>query len=117
MNAERLEQWLMEPAQQQEFLGRIRVQVSPEDYERIQLFCQLATTIGKDNLRKLRHLLFGRKTETTERVCPPENPSPSPQAPPPKDHPKRPGRAGPRRYTGARWLVVNPPSLKASLRL
>ena len=116
MNTQRLEEWLMDPAQPQEFLGRMRTQVTPEDYERIELLCQLALTIGKDNLSKLRHLLFGRKTETTDQVCPPADSSAPPPAAPPKARRKGHGRCGASRYTGARWIEVNHPTLRPGQR-
>lgn len=111
--ADRLDELVMSQPQRQEFLGRIRVQVSPEDYRRIETFCQLVATLGKDNLSKLRQWLFGRKTETTDQVCPavespPESAPPPAPRPPPKGH----GRCGAARYTGARWIQVNHPSLQ-----
>ncbi len=112
MNTQSLEEWLMDPAQQQELLERMRAQVSAEDYERIQLLCQLATTIGKDNLSKLRHILFGRKTETTDRVCPPKGSCAPPPVPPSKLPRKGHGRCRAGDYTGARWIQVNHPTLK-----
>jgi transposase len=108
--AERLDQCVLSEAQREAFLARIRVQVSPEDYGRIETLCQLAATLGPDNLCKLRHLLFGRKTETTEQVCRGTEPAtlapPTPR-PPPKGH----GRCGASQYTGARWIEVHHPSL------
>jgi hypothetical protein len=110
--AEQLDELVMDSAQRQEFLGRIRVQVSPEDYRRIETFCQLVATLGQDNLSKLRHWLFGRKTETTDRVCPP----PVETAPAPKPLPKGHGRHGAAQYTGARWIQVNHPLLRQAQR-
>src|SRR5262245_57303268 len=66
-----LEALVLSQAQLDAFLERMRAQVSPQDYRHIEGLCRLAITIGKDNLSKLRHLLFGRKSETTARVCPP----------------------------------------------
>gem|GEM_PF-3407547 len=71
MNADRLEEILMSPEQREGFLGRMRAQVNVEDYRWIETFCQIAVTLDRDNLSKLRHLLFGRKTQTTDQVCPP----------------------------------------------
>jgi transposase len=113
--SERLDQVVMSPAQREEFLARMRVQVSPEDYDRIETFCQLTATLGKDNLSKLRHLLFGRKTETTQQVCPRVETSPS-WPPSPRPPPKGHGRCGAGRYTGARWIELNHPSLKIGQR-
>src|SRR5207245_1989920 len=93
--SERLEQLALPQEQREAFLERVRVQVAPEDYRHIESLCQLAAAIGKDNLSKLQHLLFGRKTETTDRVCPVvetvAEPAPAaPPKPPPKGH----GRCG-----------------------
>lgn len=74
--SEPVEELIASPAQRDAFLERMRLQASPEDYRRIEALCQLALTIGKDNLSKLRHLLFGRKTETTDRVCAVAEPAP-----------------------------------------
>ena len=109
--AEPWEALLLSPAQRDAFLERMRRQVSPEDYRHIEGLCQLALTIGQDNLSKLRHLLFGRKTETTERVCAVPPPEPAPK-PPPKGH----GRCAARQYTGARWHQVSHPSLRPGQR-
>ena len=115
--ADRLDQLVMSQAERAEFLARMRVQVSPEDYGRIELFCQLVATLGKDNLSKLRHLLFGRKTETTERICPVVESAPEPSPPPtPKPAPKGHGRCSARQYTGARWIQVSHPSLQKGQR-
>lgn len=113
--AERLGQLVMSDAQRAEFLARLQAQVSPEDYERIELLCQLATLLGQDNLSKLRHLLFGRKTEKTQQVCPEAEPAPS-AAPSPPHWRKGHGRRGAKGYTGARWLRVEHPSLKQGQR-
>jgi hypothetical protein len=103
----------MSQAQREEFLGRVRVQVSPEDYRRIETLCRLVATLGQDNLSKLRHWLFGRKTETTDRVCPPVEPAP---APAPKPLPNGHGRHGAAQYTGARWIQVSHPLLRLGQR-
>jgi len=115
--SDRLEELVLTQEQRDAFLDRMRVQVGPEDYRRIETFCQLAVTLGKDNLSKLRHLLFGRKTETTERICPAvesvvEAAPPAAPKPPPKGH----GRCGARHYTGARWIQVSHPSLQKGQR-
>ena len=63
-------------------------------------------------MRKLRHLLFGPKTEQTDRVCPPAVRRPGgPQRPKPKR--KGHGRTKANDYTGARWVQVPHPALKA----
>jgi transposase len=105
----RLEELVLSQEQREAFLERMRGQVGSEDYRHIESLCQLALTIGKDNLSKLQHLLFGRKTETTDRVCPLEEPAPpATPKPPPKGH----GRCAARHYTGARWIQVSHPSLR-----
>ena len=89
--SDRLEELVMSQEQRDAFLDRMRFQVGPEDFRRIETFCELAATLGKDNLSKLRHLLFGRKTETTDRVCAAVTSAPEPAPkPPPKGH----GRCG-----------------------
>lgn len=111
--SDRLAELIMSPEQREAFLGRMRVQVEPEDYRQIEGLCQLALTIGQDNLSKLRHLLFGRKTETIDRVCPVMEPAPAEAPkPPPKGH----GRCGAGHYTGARWIQVSHPSLHPGQR-
>jgi transposase len=111
--SERLQDLVLSQEQRAAFLDRMRAQVSPEDYRRIETFCQLAATLGQDNLSKLRHWLFGRKTETTDRVCPVVEPAPpAAPKPPPKGH----GRCGARHYTGARWIQVSHPTLQKGQR-
>jgi transposase len=115
--SDRLQELVLPQEQREAFLDRMRVQVSPEDYRRIEGFCQLAATLGQDNLSKLRHLLFGRKTETTDRICPVvesvvEPVAPAAPKPPPKGH----GRHGAHQYTGARWIQVSHPALQKGQR-
>jgi hypothetical protein len=100
------------------FLGRVRAGLSPEDYGKVEAMCdalpKLVAMIEQEHMtmRKLRHLLFGDKTERTDRVCPPAAPPPpiSPLA-----KPRRPGhgrhKAGD--YTGADWVHVAHPHLQA----
>jgi hypothetical protein len=64
-------------------LDRVRPGVSAEDYQLIEgmshALPQLLDLIAQDatlNLRKLRQLLFGPKTEKTDQVCPPLSPLP-----------------------------------------
>ena len=106
-------------AQRAAFLGRVRPQVSPEDYRWIEgmshALPELLALIEqpRTTLSKLRHLLFGPKTETTHRVCP------APNVPPPASPtPRRPGhgRTRARAYSGARWIEVPHPSLQAGQR-
>ncbi|MGV1014362.1 MAG: IS66 family transposase [Methyloceanibacter sp.] len=109
-------------AERAAFLSRVRPGVSAEDYRLIEgmshALPELLDLIAQDatlTLRKLRHLLFGPKTEKTDQVCPPAAP-PAPVPPAPK--PKRPGhgRTKAKDYTGARWLSVPHPHLKAGDR-
>ena len=100
------------------FLARVRPGVSPEDYGQVAAMCEalpkLVAMIEQEHMtmHKLRHVLFGAKTERTDRVCPPAAP-PSLISPIPK--PKRPGhgRIKARDYTGAEWMHVAHPHLQA----
>jgi transposase len=107
-----LQELVLSRPQLDAFLERMRAQVSPEDYRHIEGLCQLAVTIGKDNLSKLRHLLFGRKNETTDRVCPPVESVAQAQPKRRQGH----GRCPANRYTGARWIEVHHPSLHKGQR-
>jgi transposase len=109
-------------AERAAFLARVRPVVSAEDYRLIEgmshALPELLELIRQDpalTLWKLRHLLFGPKTEKTDQVCPPAAP-PAPVPLPPK--PKRPGhgRTKAKDYTGARWVRVPHPELKAGDR-
>jgi hypothetical protein len=118
----RYEPFTMTEAQRAAFLARVRSQVSPEDYRLIEgmsyALPELLALIEQEplSLRKLRHLLFGPKTETTNRVCPAPAQAPAPGADLPKS--KRPGhgRTGARAYRGARWIDVPHPTLQAGQR-
>ena len=98
------------------FLARVRPGVSPEDYRMIEAMSyalpQIVESIEQERMtmRKLRHLLFGAKTEQTDRVCPPASP---PALIPPLPKPKRQGhgRIKATDYTGARWVEVPHPAL------
>lgn len=100
------------------FRARVRPGVSPEDYGQIVAMCDalpgLAAMIEQKHMtmHKLRHLLFGDKTERTDRVCPPVAP---PSLIPPLPKPKHPGhgRIKARDYTGADWVHVAHPHLLA----
>jgi transposase len=99
------------------FLERVRVRVGPEDYQLIEgmsyALPELMTLIEQDpmTLRKLRHLLFGPKTEKTSRVCPASAP-PAPGLQGPRPKPKGHGRTKAQDYTGARWVQIPHPQLK-----
>lgn len=105
-------------AQRDAFLARVRVGVSPEDYRLIEAMSyalpQIVESIEQERMtmRKLRHLLFGDKTERTDRVCPPSAP---PSLLPPIPKPKHPGhgRIKARDYTGADWVHVAHPHVQA----
>ena len=77
-------------------------------------------------LRRLRHLLFGARTETTRTVCPPTGETAAasgtdpavPEAAAPASAASRPGhgRNGARLYGGARQVAVPHPTLQAGGR-
>ncbi len=106
-------------AQRDAFLERVNARVSPEDYQVIagmtHALPQMLTLLEEHpaTLRKLQHLLFGAKSETTERVCPPAG---SPVPPPPRPRRKGHGRIKARDYTGARWVKVPHPALQPGYR-
>jgi hypothetical protein len=120
--APRFETLTLSESERTAFLARVRPQVGPEDYRLIEgmshALPELLALIQQPpmSLSKLRHLLFGPKTETTDRVCPPSVPPAAlvPTAP----KPKRPGhgRTQARAYTGARWMDVPHPALQAGQR-
>src|SRR5438445_7021350 len=122
--AKHLDELVMTPQEREEFLARLKPVLSPEDFHRVELLCELPVLIGKDNLSKLQDRLFGRKTEKTEKVCPrPEEAAPAKDsAPEPADHqpdkppPKGHGRCPARRYTGALWTTVSHPNLRPGQR-
>lgn len=110
---------LLTAEQRDAFLARVRAGVSPEDYRTIEAMSEalprLVAMIEQDHMtmQKLRHLLFGAKTEQLERVCPPA----ALKSPPPmpcrrKGH----GRIKAGDYTGAHWVQVSHPSLQAGQR-
>jgi hypothetical protein len=108
-------------AQRAAFLGRVRPQVSPEDYRWIEgmshALPELLALIEQPpmTLNKLRHLLFGPKTETTDRVCPAAPAGTQGSSAPKRRRPGH-GRTRARAYTGARWIEVPHPSLQAGQR-
>ena len=111
-------EWItMTESQRRAFLERVRPGVGPEDYRLIEgishALPEILALIEQDpmSIGKLRHLVFGPKTEKTHRVCPKAaSPAPGSQAPKPKPKgvasagmrsPENPGNlAG-----GARWVV------------
>jgi transposase len=116
----RFEEVTMTESEREAFLERIRASAAPEDYRRIEgmsyALPELLTLIEQDpmTIRKLRHLLFGPKTEKTDQVCPPAT---SASSAPATTKPKRKGhgRTKAKEYTGARWVQVAHPQLKAGV--
>lgn len=108
---------LLSAVERDAFLARVRPGVSPEDYRRIEAMSyvlpQIVESMEQERLTmsKLRHLLFGAKTEQTDRVCPPASP-PVRMAPPPTPRRQGHGRLKATDYTGARWREVPHPALK-----
>lgn len=108
----------MTEAERDAFLERMRARVSAEDYRRIEgmshALPEIIALIEQHpmSMRKLRHLLFGARTEKTANVCPPATPA-APASPAPKSKVKGHGRTKARDYTGARWVQVTHPNLKA----
>jgi hypothetical protein len=108
---------LLSAAERAGFLARVRPGVSPEDYGLIEAMSyalpQIVASIEQERMtmRKLRHLLFGAKTEQTDRVCPPASP-PALMAPVPTPKRQGHGRIKAKDYTGARWVEVPHPALK-----
>jgi transposase len=98
------------------FLTRVRAGVSADDYHLIEAMCHVLPKIvasieqARMTMRKLRHLLFGAKTEQTDRMCPPVAP---PTLIPLLPKPKRQGHGHIKStdYTGARWVDVPHPAL------
>ena len=106
------------------FLTRMRAAVGPEDYRTIEAMShalpQIVASIeqARMTMRKLRHLLFGAKTEQTDRVCPPPTPTAPPALLPPVPRAKRHGhgRRKAQDYTGAHWVEVPHPALTPGCR-
>jgi transposase len=113
----RFEAITMSPSEREAFLERMRQSANAEDYRRIEAMSgalpEILALIEQDpmTMRKLRHLLFGPKTEKTHQVCPPATaPAPAPATAQPKR--KGHGRIKARDYTGARWVEVSHPQIK-----
>jgi len=114
----RFEEVTLTESEREAFLERMRARVNAEDYRRIEgmsyALPEILTLIEQDpmTLRKLRHLLFGPKTEKTAQVCPPATPAaPAPAAAKPKR--KGHGRTKAKEYTGAHWVQIPHPRVKA----
>lgn len=107
---------LLSAAARAAFLARVRAGVIAEDYRLIEAMSyalpQIVESIEQERMtmRKLRHLLFGAKTEQTDRVCPPAAP-PALIPPVPKPQHQGHGRIKSTDYTGARWVEVPHPAL------
>ncbi len=118
----RFETLTLSEAQRTAFLARVRPQVGPEDYRLIEgmsyALPELLALIEQEpmSLSKLRHLLFGPKTETTDRVCPAPADTPSPGPDVAQSKSRGHGRTQARAYTGARWIDVPHPTLQAGQR-
>ena len=114
--AQQYQDLTLTPEQQDAFLARIVAQVSPGDYQIIEALIrgvpQLLELIAQDpmTMRKLRLMIFGPKTEKTSRVCPSAKPQVLEK---PKGKRKGHGRNKAKNYTGARWVKVPHPDLKA----
>ena len=115
----RFEELTLSEAERDAFLERMRACASPEDYRKIEGMChalpELLSLIEQEHmtLGKLRHVLFGPKTEKTGRVCPPAAAGDTASRPRPKR--KGHGRTKAKEYTGARWVQVGHPQLKAGV--
>ena len=112
---------LLSETERAAFLTRMRAGVSADDFRIIEgmshVLPQIVAAIeqARMTMRKLRHLVFGAKTEKTDQVCPPVAP---PTLIPPLPKPKRQGhgRIKSTDYTGARWVDVPHPALTPSCR-
>jgi len=117
--AQHFQDLTLTPEQQDAFLARIAPQVSPEDHQIIEAMTrgvpQLLELIEQDpmTLRKLRLMIFDPKTEKTSRVCPSAEPAVLEK---PKGKRRGHGRNKAKNYTGARWVSVPHPDLKAGDR-
>ena len=119
--ARTIEAPLLSGPERDAFLARVRPGVSPEDYGKIEAMCaalpKLVEMIEQEHMtmHKLRHVLFGAKTERTDRVCPPTAP-PSLIPPIPKPKCKGHGRIKAKAYTGAQWEEIPHPTLQPGCR-
>lgn len=115
--ARRFQEITMTELEREAFLERMHQSANAQDYRRIEAMSyalpEILTLIEQDpmTMRKLRHLLFGPKTEKTDRVCPPATAAtPSPEAAKPKGQGH--GRTKAKEYTGARWVRISHPQVK-----
>jgi transposase len=115
----------MTESQRTAFLARVGLAVNAEDFRIIEgmsyALPKIIALLEQEpmTLKKLRHLIFGPKTEKTRDVCPPVTPPVTPPATPPAavpktGKPKGHGRIKASAYTGARREKVSHPHLKAN---
>lgn len=98
------------------FLARMRASAAPQDYRLIAAMLGTLLKAGPASLRKLQHLIFGPKSEHTDRVCPPGAPATPPASRAPKKKRTGHGRGKAKDYTGARWVRVAHPGCKPGQR-
>jgi len=114
----RFEEFTLTESEREAFLERMRACASPGDYRKIEgmsyALPELLALVEQEDmsLGKLRHALFGPKTEKTAQVCPPATSRP-PAAATTKPKRKGHGRTKATEYTGAHWVQVAHPQLKA----
>jgi len=115
--AQRFQELTMTEEERDCFLDRARLAMSSEDYQMIEgitlALPEIIALIEQEpmTLRKLRHLIFGLKTEKAGKLFPPTPNPPPPKGP--KGKRKGHGRNKASKYTGARRLKVTHPTLKA----
>lgn len=105
------------PAEAREALAqRVRASVGEAEGQRVRMLEDFVGLVAQaisldDTLAKLRHLLFGPRTETTKNVLgiPLDESESSPVKPKAKGH----GRNGQEDYPGARVICVKHPELQA----
>jgi len=113
----RFEATTMSPSEREAFLQRVSATTSPEDCRRIEAMSralpQILALIEQDpmTMRKLLHLLFGARTEKTDRVCPPATAA-APVSAAAKPKRKGHGRTTAKDYTGARWVEISHPQVE-----
>jgi hypothetical protein len=114
------EELTMTESQRTAFLARVGLAVNAEDFRIIEgmsyALPKIIALLEQEpmTLKKLRHLIFGPKTEKTRDVCPPVTPPATPPSVPKTGKPKGHGRTKASAYTGARREKVSHPHLKAN---
>ena len=111
---QRFQEIILTQEQRAALLARVQEQISPEDFQIIEGMAHALPDIlelieqSPMTLRKLRHLIFGPKTEKTSRVCPrPDSAAVKKNKGKRKGH----GRTKAKDYTGASWVSVAHPKL------